>query len=53
VLQKFFGERLLVGEHTRTDFFGYMEGALRSGRRAATAVIFKVCPGSLPDFPNA
>jgi monoamine oxidase len=54
VLQKPFGERLfLAGEHTQTDFFGFMEGALRSGRRAATAIISKVCPGSFPDFPNA
>ena len=54
LLQKPFGERLfLAGEHTQTDFFGFMEGALRSGRRAATAIISKVCPGSFPDFPNA
>jgi monoamine oxidase len=34
-----------AGEHTTMDFFGYMEGALQSGNRAATAVIRAVCPG--------
>ncbi|HEV2988045.1 MAG TPA: FAD-dependent oxidoreductase, partial [Candidatus Angelobacter sp.] len=34
----------LAGEHTETNFFGFMEGALRSGRRAAQAVIDKICP---------
>jgi monoamine oxidase len=53
-LQKPFGERLfLAGEHTATDFFGFMEGALRSGQRAAIAVIDTVCPSSFPNFPNA
>lgn len=38
------GRLFLAGEHTQTDFFGFMEGALRSGQRAAKAVIAKVCP---------
>jgi hypothetical protein len=32
-----------AGEHTRMDFFGYMEGALRSGERAAKQLMLKVC----------
>jgi len=47
------GRLFLAGEYTETDFFGFMEGALRSGRRAANAVIAKVCPGVLANFPNA
>ena len=47
------GRLFLAGEYTETDFFGFMEGALRSGRRAAAAVIAKVCPGGLTDFPNS
>jgi monoamine oxidase len=39
------GRLFLAGEHTQTDFFGFMEGALRSGRRAAEAVIAHVCSG--------
>jgi monoamine oxidase len=46
------GRLFLTGEHTQTDFFGFMEGALRSGRRVAEQVIAKVCPGDLTDFPN-
>ena len=35
-LNKPFHDRLFfAGEHTQMDFFGYMEGALRSGERAA------------------
>jgi monoamine oxidase len=54
VLQKSFGggRLFLAGEHTQTDFFGFMEGALQSGRRVAKDVISKVCPGSFPNFPN-
>jgi monoamine oxidase len=40
----FKGRLFLAGEHTQTDFFGFMEGSLRSGRRSAEAVIQKVCP---------
>jgi monoamine oxidase len=34
----------LAGEHTQLNFFGFMEGALYSGRRAAQSVITTVCP---------
>lgn len=47
------GRVFLAGEHTQTDFFGFMEGALLSDRRAAEAVIAKVYPGDLADFPHA
>jgi monoamine oxidase len=51
VLQTPFNDRLyLAGEHTQTDFFGFMEGALGSGRRAARAVMSKICPGSFTDL---
>lgn len=39
------GRMILAGEYTQTDFFGFMEGALLSGRRAAQTVIASVCPG--------
>ena len=43
-LSKPFHERLFfAGEHTRMDFFGYMEGALRSGERAANTLMLKAC----------
>ena len=32
-----------AGEHTRMDFFGYMEGALRSGERAAQLLMQHSC----------
>jgi monoamine oxidase len=38
------GRLFLAGEYTQTNFFGFMEGALRSGRRVADAVIAEVCP---------
>ena len=39
-----FHERLFfAGEHTQTDFFGYMEGALRSGERAADTLMLSAC----------
>lgn len=38
------GRLFLAGEHTQTDFFGFMEGALRSGRRVAEALIAEICP---------
>jgi monoamine oxidase len=37
------GRLYFAGEHTDTGFFGYMEGALRSGERAANALMLKVC----------
>jgi monoamine oxidase len=37
-------ERLFfAGEHTQMDSFGYMEGALRSGERAANTLMLKAC----------
>src|SRR5207302_7841866 len=43
-----FHDRLFfAGEHTSTDFFGYMEGALRSGIRAADRLMQQAC-GLLP-----
>jgi monoamine oxidase len=32
-----------AGEHTRMDFFGYMEGALRSGEDAAKKLMLQSC----------
>lgn len=32
-----------AGEHTQMDFFGYMEGALRSGERAAATLMLSAC----------
>ena len=34
-----------AGEHTRMDLFGYMEGALRSGERAAKLLMQHLCVG--------
>ena len=43
-LSKPFHDRLFfAGEHTHMAFFGYMEGALRSGERAAHTLILKKC----------
>ena len=39
-----FHDRLFfAGEHTQLDHFGYMEGAIRSGERAAGQIIDAVC----------
>jgi monoamine oxidase len=52
-----FHDRLFfAGEHTQMDFFGYMEGALRSGERAAETLIKLSCgltggPKSAPPSP--
>jgi LAS superfamily LD-carboxypeptidase LdcB len=32
-----------AGDHTQMDFFGYMEGALRSGERAAETLMLQAC----------
>jgi monoamine oxidase len=37
------GRLYFAGEHTATDSFGYMEGALRSGHRVAEAIMGRVC----------
>lgn len=39
----FEGRLLFAGEHTDTAFFGYMEGALRSGERAARTLMRDPC----------
>ena len=41
--EPFQGRMFFAGEHTAMDFFGYMEGSLRSGARAAKALIDRVC----------
>ncbi len=41
--QPFQGRLFFAGEHTAMDFFGYMEGSLRSGGWAAKALMAKVC----------
>jgi monoamine oxidase len=51
-LSKPFHDRLFfAGEHTQMDFFGYMEGALRSGERAADTLLRQTC--GLADEPEA
>jgi monoamine oxidase len=43
-LTKPYHDRLFfAGEHTQMDFFGYMEGALRSGERAAETLMLSAC----------
>ena len=43
-LNRAFHSRLFfAGEHTQLDHFGYMEGAIRSGERAAGQIIDTVC----------
>jgi monoamine oxidase len=39
----FLDRLFFAGEHTQLDFFGYMEGALRSGERAAHTLILQAC----------
>jgi monoamine oxidase len=39
----FLDRLIFAGEHTQLDFFGYMEGALRSGERAAHTLILQAC----------
>jgi monoamine oxidase len=42
------GDRLFfAGEQSYVPFFGYMEGALQSGARAAREIIRTVCPAAL------
>lgn len=38
------GRLLMAGEQACVGFFGYMEGALQSGARAARAIVETVCP---------
>jgi monoamine oxidase len=39
VLRRPYGRMILAGEHTDSVFVGYMEGAVRSGQRAASRVV--------------
>ena len=41
--QPFHQRLFFAGEHTDTGFFGYMEGALRSGERAARTLMLQAC----------
>jgi monoamine oxidase len=41
--EPFHGRLFFAGEHTQMDFFGYMEGALRSGLRAAHQLVRQAC----------
>jgi monoamine oxidase len=42
------GRMYLAGEQTWVPFFGYMEGALQSGARAAREIIRLEFPGAMP-----
>jgi monoamine oxidase len=42
------GRLYLAGEQTWVPFFGYMEGALQSGARAAREIIRLECPEAMP-----
>jgi monoamine oxidase len=44
--EPFEGRLFFAGEHTQLDHFGYMEGAIRSGERAARMLLDRVCPVS-------
>jgi monoamine oxidase len=41
--EPFLGRLFFAGEHTRMDHFGYMEGAIRSGERAARMLVDQAC----------
>jgi monoamine oxidase len=41
--EPFQGRLFFAGEHTQMDHFGYMEGAIRSGERAARLLLDHVC----------
>lgn len=49
--EPFRGRLFFAGEHTQMDHFGYMEGALRSGERAANQLMQLAC-GLLPRAPD-
>lgn len=48
--QPFNGRLLFAGEHTEMGYFGYMEGALRSGERAVDQLVQHAC-GARHDQP--
>jgi monoamine oxidase len=51
-LNRSFAQRMVfAGEHTSMAYFGYMEGALQSGRRAARQVVALAC--SKERYPSA
>jgi monoamine oxidase len=50
--QPFHNLLFFAGEHTRMDFFGYMEGALRSGERAAKKLMFHLCKADVKPAPS-
>jgi monoamine oxidase len=41
--EPYLGHIFFAGEHTQMDHFGYMEGALRSGERAANQLMRQAC----------
>ncbi len=45
LIKPFRSRLFFAGEHTQMDFFGYMEGALRSGERAARNLMQLACAG--------
>jgi monoamine oxidase len=47
--EPFLDRLFFAGEHTQMDHFGYMEGAIRSGERAARLLIDQTC--GLPEMP--
>ncbi len=48
----FNGRLFFAGEHADTGFFGYMEGALRSGERAANTLMLSACGLLKQDTPE-
>jgi monoamine oxidase len=46
--EPFRGRMVFAGEHTQMDHFGYMEGAIRSGERAAEQVVDLACRRARP-----
>jgi monoamine oxidase len=50
--EPFQGRLIFAGEHIQMDHFGYMEGAIRSGERAARLLLDQVCrPLKKPQEP--
>lgn len=44
--QPFRGRMFFAGDYTQMDHFGYMEGAIRSGERAAAQLLKQICEPS-------
>ncbi len=51
--EPFQGRLFFAGEHTQMDHFGYMEGAIRSGERAARMLVNQSCPPTEPVLVGA